>query len=282
MKVSLVLATVGRSEDVGRLVRSLMAQTDRRFELVVVDQNADDRLAPFIAEGKAAGIDLIYLRLDRPSLSGARNLGLAHAGGEIVAFPDDDCWYEPDVVETVLAEFSRKISLDGAIACWVEQAAAHPAKPQNGTLSCEAWRHFRGGDASSISLFLKRDLLSRLGGFDENFGVGRWFGAAEETDFILRALSAGACLAHCPGVRVHHHFSVESGEALLAVCRSARRRARGTGGIYAKHRLNAWVVIRGLLAPIAVPLSRGKLRTAIKGAYVTLGRAEGLLSWKFR
>lgn len=282
MKASLILATVGRSDDVGRLIRSLSAQTDRRFELIVVDQNVDDRLAPFIDEGKVAGIELLHLRLDRPSLSGARNLGLAHASGEIVAFPDDDCWYEADVVATVLAAFSRERSLDGVIGCWVEQAVAHPAKPHTGMLSGEAWRRFRGGDASSISLFLKRDLLTRLGGFDENFGVGRWFGAAEETDFILRALSAGAYLAHCPSVRVHHHFSVESTDALLTVCRNARKRARGTGAIYAKHGLDAWVVIRGLVAPIAVPLSRGKLRAAIKGGYVTLGRAEGLLAWKFR
>jgi glycosyltransferase involved in cell wall biosynthesis len=281
MFASLILATVGRSDDVGRLIRSLSAQTDRRFELIVVDQNVDDRLVPFIDEGKKAGLELLHLRLDLPSLSGARNLGLAHASGEIVAFPDDDCWYEPNVVETVLAEFFNNVSLDGVIGCWVEQAA-HSTNPKTGTLSGEAWRRFRGGDASSISLFLKRDLLSSLGGFDENFGVGRWYGSAEETDFILRALSAGACLTRSPNVRVHHHFSPESAEDLLTACRSARKRARGTGGIYAKHQLDAWVVIRGLLAPIAVPLSRGKLRAAIKGAYVTLGRAEGLLSWKFR
>jgi glycosyltransferase involved in cell wall biosynthesis len=282
MIVSLILATVGRSDDVGRLIRSLVAQTDRHFELIVVDQNTDDRLLPFIEDGAKAGIELQHLRLDRPSLSGARNLGLAHATGEIVAFPDDDCWYEPEGVANVLSTFADDHSLDGVIGCWVEQAAAHATNPQTGMLSCEAWRRFRGGDASSISLFLKRDLLSSLGGFDENFGVGRWYGAAEETDFILRALSAGACLTRSPNVRVHHHFNPESAEDLLTACRSARKRARGTGGIYAKHQLDAWVVIRGLLAPIAVPLSRGKLRAAIKGAYVTLGRAEGLISWKFR
>ena len=282
MKASLILATYGRSDDVGRLISSLVVQTDRRFELIVVDQNADDRLTPFIDEGRASGIELLHLRLDRPSLSGARNLGLAHASGEIVAFPDDDCWYEPDLIETVLSAFSREISLDGVIGCWVEQAAARPAQPKTETLSYEAWRRFRGGDASSISLFLKRELLRRLGGFDEHFGVGRWFGAAEEIDLVLRALSTGGRLAHCPEARVHHHFSVESTEALLPDCRHARKRARGTGGIYAKHGLGAWVVIRGMIAPVIVPLIRGQLRAAIKGGYVTLGRAEGLLAWKLR
>ncbi|MFX5245469.1 glycosyltransferase, partial [Acinetobacter baumannii] len=72
MKLSLILATVGRSSEVGRLIGTLAAQTDRRFELIVVDQNEDDRLVPHIEAGRAAGLDLQHLRLERPSLSGAR------------------------------------------------------------------------------------------------------------------------------------------------------------------------------------------------------------------
>ena len=55
MKVSLVLATVGRADDVGRLVQSLVGQTSTDFELIVVDQNADERLLP-------------HLQLDRKSV----------------------------------------------------------------------------------------------------------------------------------------------------------------------------------------------------------------------
>ena len=280
MKISLILATVGRSVDVGRFIQSLIAQIDRRFELIVVDQNADDRLAPYIDEAVNAGIKLTHLRLDRPSSSGARNLGLRHADGEILAFPDDDCWYEPNVVETILTKFAQDSSLDGIIAQWVEQAAANPASPKTGVLSRDAWRRFRDGDASAISLFLKREPVARLGGFDKTFGLDRWFGGGEETDLLLRVLSTGARLVRSPESRVHHHFAAASTVNLKADCRQARNRARGTGGIYAKHGLDPWVIARGLTAPIVKPLFRGNLGSALKGAYVALGRLEGYLAWK--
>lgn len=225
MKASLILATLGRTDDVGILIRSLVAQSDRRFELLVVDQNTDDRLLRFIHEGQASGLDITHLRLDRPSLSGARNLGLAHATGDVVAFPDDDCWYEKDTVKAMLQAFSEDSTCDGIIGQWVEQALAQNHRPSPEPLSSQAWRRFRGGNASSITLFIKRALLVRLGGFDERFGVGRWYGAGEETDFILRALSSGATLISRPDIRVPHRFSTTSATRLLEDCGNTRKRA---------------------------------------------------------
>lgn len=278
MKLSLILATVDRSADVGRFIHSLVGQTDRNFELIVIDQNIDDRLLPYIKEGRIAGLELHHLRLDRPSLSGARNLGIAASTGELVGFPDDDCWYNSDTVAEVLRVFSGTSNLQGVVACWEEQMRGK--KAMTGSLSLKAWRNFRGGYASSISLFFRRELFHRLDGFDERLGVGRWYGAAEETDFILRALASGAFLTHCPAVKVHHLFTPAAHDKLSNRCQAARRRSRGTGGIYAKHRLPFWVILRGFVAPIyhTIPY-RETLRL---GFSISLGRIEGYLKWKFQ
>ena len=206
MKVSLVLATVGRADDVGRLVQSLVGQTSSDFELIIVDQNADERLRPHVQLARQAGLDVTHLRQPVPNLSPARNLGIAQARGEVIAFPDDDCWYEPQVVASVLAALASHPDLHGVVAQWVEQSQAHGGQPAEALLSNERWRRYRDGDASSISLFIKADLLRQLGGFDVRLGVGQWFGAGEETDLILAALAAGARLARCPTARVHHRF----------------------------------------------------------------------------
>lgn len=282
MRASLILATVGRTEEVGRCLRSLADQTDCNFEILLVDQNTDQRLVPFVSEALARGLNLTHLRLSPASLSAARNLGIAHASGDIIGLADDDCWYEPETIEKIRAEMLSDTTLDGVVACWVEQSEAKRDVPLSGFLSLSAWRRFRGGDASSITLFFKRDLFTRLGSFDERFGLGQWYGAAEETDFVLRALADGARLVYCPQARVHHRFATEPEGDWYIACRNARKRARGTGGIYAKHRLDALIIVRGFIVPIVVPLLRGKLRPAIKGAFVSLGRFEGFMRWMMK
>ena len=47
-RLSLIVATLGREAELSRCLGSLAAQTSRDFEVVVVDQNADDRLAALL------------------------------------------------------------------------------------------------------------------------------------------------------------------------------------------------------------------------------------------
>ena len=84
----LVVATVGRVDELERLLGSLERQTHRGFTVLVVDQNDDDRLRPLLAAHPA--LDIAHLR-SAPGLSRARNAALGAADGGLVAFPDDDC-----------------------------------------------------------------------------------------------------------------------------------------------------------------------------------------------
>jgi glycosyltransferase involved in cell wall biosynthesis len=280
MKVSLVLATVGRAEEVGRFVASLGGQLDQNFELIVVDQNSDDRLAPHIAGARTLGIAVQHCRMSRRNLSGARNLGLSKASGEVIAFPDDDCWYEPTTIQTVRVAFEAHADWSGIVANWVEQSAGQAKPRSNGLLSQQDWRRYRGGDASSICLFLRATLFAKIGNFDERLGVGQWFGAGEEVDLIFRALAARLVLARCGEVPVHHRFSVGKAAQAGITFAAMKRRARGTGALYAKHGLPLPVVLRGLLAPPFMALLRWRGLVGIKlGLAMSLGRIQGALQW---
>jgi GT2 family glycosyltransferase len=282
-KISLVLATIGRTSELAKCLQSLAAQTDTGFEVLVVDQNSDDRLVPLIANAKGLGANVQHLRLNIPSLSGARNLGISKCSGEIIGFPDDDCWYEPEVVATLRRRFAEDEHLGGMVACWVEQTAARRDPPNSGLLSLHAWRTFRGGDASSISLFFRRSVFDELHGFDERLGLGKWFGAGEETELLLRVLESGHNVAYCSEARVRHHFGGSGTGAMRAKYRAARSRARGTGAIYAKHRLGNWVVLRGLLGPLVKPiLTLQSLERIVLGQATFIGRLEGMLRWRWR
>lgn len=276
---SLILATVGRTNELNRLFDSLVAQSYRNFDVIVVDQNRDDRLEPVLQRARSLGIILKHLRHCPPNLALARNAGIAAAGGKWLGFPDDDCWYEPRMLERIMGRSRRRDRPRGIVVRWVEQDSALPP----GLLSWQRSSRFRDIPVSSITLFFERSVIDEIGGFDGRLGVGQWFGAAEETDIVLRALRAGALLAHEPAAHVHHLLEPPLTSGSQQACNSARHRARGTGALYAKHKLPRWVIMRGLMAPILRPLLKGRLGIELShGMAVTRGRLDGWLQWSRR
>jgi GT2 family glycosyltransferase len=283
MRLSLILATYGRADELSRCLETLSTQEDRNFEVLVMDQNPDDRLVDTITHYQDRGVEIRHERLPKPGLSEARNQGLRKAAGDVIGFPDDDCWYEPRTVACIRRAFAADASLAGVVADWVEQTTAGGNAHRNSdlTLSLAAWRNFRGGAASSISLFLKRTLLLDLHGFDDRLGVGKWYGAAEETDLVLRALTMGARIKREDQARIHHAFAASNKPAAQVKGAAIRARARGTGAIYAKHRLAMTTVARGLIAPILKPLARLQFgHPLLLGWETSMGRLEGMRRWQ--
>lgn len=103
MKFSLIMATCGRRDDILDLLKSLEQQTYKNFELIVVDQN-DTPISDLFDEYKDKfSINYIYTPIK--GLSRARNAGLKVADGDFIAFPDDDCIYEKNVLESIFRNF---------------------------------------------------------------------------------------------------------------------------------------------------------------------------------
>jgi glycosyltransferase involved in cell wall biosynthesis len=275
-RLSLVMATLGRTAEIDRCVDSLAGQTCRDFELIVVDQNPDDRLVPVVARARELGLACLHLRQSEPNLCKARNAGIAQAKGGIIAFPDDDCWYEADVVERVLARFEQQTGLDGLVIRWDETGEAQAEQ----RLSFEEFGQFRGAYASSITLFFRRDSLSRAGGFDIALGLHSWYGAGEETDLVLRMLRSGDVIEHAPEIVVHHAVNKLASLPPEQMFRRARKRARGTGALYVRHRLPAWVIVRGMAGPLW-RACRNVLRPSRAAHELGLGVGivEGYIGW---
>ncbi|MDF3037098.1 MAG: glycosyltransferase family 2 protein [Paucimonas sp.] len=275
---SLILATVGRTKELDRLFNSMAAQTFLNFEVIVVDQNQDARLLPHIERAISLGVVVKHVRHYPANLAAARNAGIAVATGEWLGFPDDDCWYDPHLLENVHKRFCQNDSPSGVVVNWVERGTPNV----NAThLSWQRSSRFRDIPVSSITIFFQRRLFQRIGGFDARFGVGQWFGAAEETDFVLRALHEGALVAYEPSAEVHHAVIRGLPPTTPQAREAARYRARGTGALYAKHRVSPWVILRGLAAPVLRPLLKGSFGSDLAyGMAVTMGRIDGWLNWK--
>jgi GT2 family glycosyltransferase len=226
----LIVATIGRVDELRSFFDSLVRQTATDFRVIVVDQNDDDRLRPVLANRP---FEVLRLTSSR-GLSRARNAALAKVEADVVAFPDDDCVYPDDLLERVAERFAAARKLDGQIgrgdtpAAW----ATEPAMLTRENL----WNR-----AISYAIFLRRDVVERVGPFDETLGLPS--SSAEEIDYLIRALDAGARIEYDPSLVVHHGAERRDRREV------ANRDGASIGYILRKHRYPPRTVARMLVRP---------------------------------
>jgi glycosyltransferase involved in cell wall biosynthesis len=202
MKFSLILATVGRYEEVARFLTSLDAQDYRNFELIVIDQNEDERLTPLLATyGEKFSVQ--HVRSER-GLSRARNVGLQLAGGDVIAFPDDDCWYPLGLLQKVASELNGNPDIDGITGRFTDGDGRSEGRWLDHSQLLNRYNIWRG--AISFSIFLRRRVVDAVGEFNASLGVGAGtpWGASEETDYLLRSLQRGFKLKFLTDLVLHH------------------------------------------------------------------------------
>ncbi len=232
-RLTLIVATIDRDAELARCLTSLAAQSSHDFEVIVVDQNADQRVAALIDRQR---LPFALSRVGAtPGLSRARNVGLQLARGRIVGFPDDDCWYDDDIVARVLRFFDEHPAAQGLSGGGAASAGGTPrARFARGARWISPARVWTQGMSSAI--FLRREVVAEVGAFDEALGVGSGtpWPAAEETDYLLRALSRGARIWYDPCFTVHHPG--HDGQSLEKILDRSRRYGRAMGYVLAKHR----------------------------------------------
>ncbi len=204
MKFSLICATINRTEEVICLLNSLTGQSCQDFELVLVDQNSDDRLIPII-DSYSEQLNIKHIQSE-PGLSRARNRGLAAAEGEIVAFPDDDCWYGDNLLEKTALLTEQNPEIQGITGiCFDDRINKSYGRINNRKGLITKFNVWLKG--SSASMFLLRDFIEQNKlNFDENLGLGSAYYSGEETDFILTMLKIGGNIYFDPEIRVGHPY----------------------------------------------------------------------------
>jgi glycosyltransferase involved in cell wall biosynthesis len=237
-RFSLIVATKDRCEDIAVLFRSLQSQQLKSFEVLIVDQNPDDRLTQILRQ--FADLPLRHLRCE-PGLSHARNVALPLCAGEIVAFPDDDCWYPSDLLQNISDWFDRNAGLDLLTITMRDVSGRTSANHWKSDL-CEIAPINVFRTTASSSIFVKRAACAPVR-FDEALGVGSAtsFGSGEDTDFVLSLLGRGAKGKFTRLWHVNHPMTV------IAPGGSSMKRAvnygRGMGYVLRKHRLPALGVL---------------------------------------
>ena len=165
MRFSLIMATLGRFDEIRIFLDSIDLQNYTDFELIIVDQNEENILGDIILPYKKK-FYINHIRIKEKGLSLARNVGIKYAKGDIIAFPDDDCIYSLGILDFVNKFFIENKNVD--------------------FLTFRLRDKETGDDAIFIRVKNINDVF-----FDENLGVGRRYGSGEESDMVLELLYRG-------------------------------------------------------------------------------------------
>ena len=274
---SLVVCTIGRTDDLIRLFDSLALQTLTSFEVVLVDQSGADQVAQAIAR-KNYSFPIAHLR-SRRGLSLGRNVALGSIRGSFVSFPDDDCGYPPETLAKVKNWFERNPDAAGLSGRSLDFDGS-PSGPRAMDASVEITASNIWRCAISYTIFLRREVIDSVGVFDEGLGVGCGtpYQSGEETDYLLRALSKGMTLVYIPQLVVHHpKINVPNAKELIL---KDYRYAVGMGHVVRKNRLGIGYFFPHICKPLVgslLSLAKGNLTDARRYLQRARGRLAGFI-----
>lgn len=193
--VSVILPVYNRAWCVERAIRSVLAQTYRPLELIVVDDGSTDGTREVV---ERFGASLTLLAQERSGAYPARNLGLRHARGELIAFADsDDAWLPDRLAAQVPLMRRPEVGLVFGDVIHVSEARAGAprtgltsfavAPPRRGRAARQfAWCNF----VPTCTVLVRRACLEEAGGFATSVPVSAdylaWLRIAlrHEVDFV--------------------------------------------------------------------------------------------------
>ncbi len=178
--VSVIIPTHNRWPMIAEAVESVLAQSFKDFELIVVDDGSSDGTAEKI---QALGREIRIIVQSRRGVSAARNRGARVARGRYLAFLDsDDLWVrEKLAVQTAFMVEHPEFQISQTNEIWIRGGVRVNPKAKHRKPSGDIFRpSLELCLVSPSAAMLTKDLFNRMGGFDESLPV------CEDYDLWLR------------------------------------------------------------------------------------------------
>lgn len=187
-KVSVIIPTYNRASRVPDAIRSVLEQTYRPLEIVVVDDGSSDdtfevlgKLKPEVEKATASAN---FIRQKNGGVASARNAGIKAATGHWIGFLDDDDRWEPDKLTVQMAKLSETGADACSALCLILDPSGYALVPEEETRLLDGFNpadNIRGTRHAHInSIVVKAETVKRVGGFDTDLRV------AEDLEWIAR------------------------------------------------------------------------------------------------
>ena len=207
--LSLVIPVYNMEALLGRCMDTMLAQSCREFEIILVDDGSTDNSAA-LCDGYAAAHPGFIRVVHKPNggLSSARNAGMDAAAGEYVIFPDPDDWVEPDYVRHLLTlqrEQGADLICTGYFVATDEGSVPgtgdHPAVVMTAREARESLLLPPQLNGFAWNKLYRLDLIREYGlRFLDDVGT------TEDLDFVYRYLAHAKTVCHAPALRTYHYY----------------------------------------------------------------------------
>lgn len=190
-KYSVIVPVYNRIDEVRDLLDSLISQTNKDFEVIIVEDGSTQPCNATVEEAARRGLNVKYYYKENEGRSIARNYGLERATGEYIIFFDSDCVIPSTYFETIDKELSRN-----PLDCFGGPDAAHDSFSDTQKAINYSMTAFlttggiRGGKISlekfvprTFNMGFSRKVYETVGGFREMF--------SEDIDMSTRIRNAG-------------------------------------------------------------------------------------------
>jgi len=264
-RVSVVICTRDRPDDLRRALTSLGGQAGGGFEVLVIDQSTSPEAQQLVSEFQAGFSSLRYVRQLEPGLSRAYNRAVRESRGELLAFTDDDCSVPANWVGTVREAFDHHHDVDviyGQVFVPLELAET-PARLLIPCFTIPRRRLVKGTAEAfgmGANFAARRAAIAGVGGFDEILGGGGPLQSTQDFDFSYRVLRSGGTILLEPRLFAYH-YGVRPLDEWPKLMGSY---GVGIGGFYWKHvRLGDLRAARLLAGAMSLALGQAMKATAL-------------------
>ena len=195
-KISVIIPTYNRANLLPRAIKSVLNQTFKDFELIIVDDCSTDNTKEIIKgfQKQDSRIKLIILEKNSGAPAHPKNIGIKEAKGKFVAFLDSDDEWLPEKLNKQLVLFGKNKKL-GFVSCNAFIINKRKNKRQNKKIE---YRTPRSNNyfislletdiiCSSSSVVIRKDILDEVGCFDNKIIIGEdqdmWIRISQKYDF---------------------------------------------------------------------------------------------------
>lgn len=222
IRLSVVICTYNRAPVLEGTLESYSKLTeahDERIELVIVDNNSNDATANIAAAAQSAIPGLRYVHEARQGLSHARNRGIQESRGAIIAFADDDVFFDTGWAAAIIDEFDRHPTADalggrstpvfeGGRPAWLQDEYL-VFYGDTGFGDQLRWLDFPE-HPYGLNMAFRRDVFERVGLFDANLGrIKASLLSGEESDLFERIHASGLRTLYSPKPHLFHRIPKE-------------------------------------------------------------------------